>query len=216
MLTKLVRTLPFALFLMTMPAFAQLGLPRVPSAIGGNGAASISSGDFYQTFREARVQMNAAEIILAEALGLNEEAALLRAEADRLSQGSITSDEVSSSIQTSKTTQAAITERMNEGEALDGAGKAKMAEAMPPLAVGTILTAQLPEAANNFASRLQSEASSASFSRRVQATRKATTAANLARDIPGFVNQTLSNYRTILGFAETNDIPLPDNATDAL
>lgn len=196
-------------------AHAQLGLPKLPGVSNGS-APSVQSSDFLATFLEARIEMNTAELRLAEALGLDEEATRLRAEADRLAQGSVTTQQARESVTTSREAQAAMTEKINSGAELDAASKAKLAEALPPLAIGTFLTTKLPDQASQYANQLQAEADSAGMMQKASAARRAAAAARLAGDMPGFVSTTLNNYRTIINFSRENDVPIPDNATDVL
>lgn len=214
--------LSFALaFAFAAPANAQI--TKLP--IGGLGAKSQSQtpadsagshSGFLGRFLAARVEMNNAQLALAKAFELKDQVAALEAEQVALKSGSLDSDGYKKSKELSEGVTAALAERMDAGVELSAEGQKNFVAALPPLARGTLMTAQLPAEAKAWAESAQSAASSGSMQEKIKLGATARTAASVAKDMPGFAKLSIDNYKKVVGYGSAKKIPMPKDATDAL
>jgi len=108
---------------------------------GGDDGVSLvdQQSEVVDTLTSALSHLNEAQAIMAEALGLKEEAVLTDEVAEKLDSGDL-SGESDMEYAVSKTVemQEAINEKMNEGIKLDAESKAVFATSLPPYGIGSL------------------------------------------------------------------------------
>lgn len=188
---------------------------------GGNKSAPAASPEaaqssFLSKFTAARIQMNAAQISLAQAFGLKDAVTQLEAEKTTLTSGTLDVNGFNKAKELSGGVSKALAEKMAAGAVLDAKGKATFATAFDPLAQGTLLTIELPGAAKAWADAAQAAASAGSLMEKAKLLNTAQAAGAVAMALPDFASVTIDNYKKVLEFGKANQIPIPKSATDAL
>ncbi|ESQ88670.1 hypothetical protein [Asticcacaulis benevestitus] len=190
------------------PAVAQnpfSQMKQLGDSLTGKGSSNnsvVDSVDIYASFLAARLEMNNAQLSLANAFDLKDQVTLLQAEQTRLQSGAIDADGIKKSTVLSNNVSTALNEKMGQKTALSAEGRHHFEAAIPHLLLGTIMTVRLIVVS-------KSALSSASFADKIPL-------ALVAKDIPGLAKTTYENYKMVLTYGKENNIPMPSNASDAL
>jgi len=171
---------------------------------------------FFERFQAARIEMNAAQLSLAEAFGLKDDVEKLKLEQNTLSSGPLDRDGYTKSKELSDSCNADISQKMSQGTDLSAEGNADYLEALPHLLKGTLLAVGLAPAAVAFVNEAKAAVSSASFQDKFRLAGALGTAIIISKDIPGFVAACVNNYKQTITYGQANKIPVPKDATDAL
>lgn len=178
---RLYPALAAGLFTLAAPlaAQAQFGLPKLPAGLPGvptqpvqqalgrgpyaqahslNEAKTI----FLSAYFKARGETNAAQTLLAIALGLKDEADALKNEAKALSSGSLDVDAYAKSQEISDRCDGAIRQKLAEGAVLDADGQAAFSAALPHFIKGTAALMALVETTAPTVAALKGDVSSVS------------------------------------------------------
>ena len=199
-------------------AHAQFGLPKSLPGLGSDEkpVVAAATSDFYGVAFLMRVSMNEAELGLAKAFGLQEEARLLELEAERLESGSITAGGFKDSVSLSENTQKAISAKIDAGYELDEEGRMHFQNAIPPFIVGIGLLPALKEEGEKFIEEAKAAQKSASFTQKALMAKKAIEAAGVVKELKDYIPSTYNSGKVLINYGKSNEIPMPDNATDAL
>lgn len=201
-------------------ANAQFGKLKIPGAdnLLGQSNYDMNAGraGFFANFQSAQTDIIGAQLLLAEALELDEQAKALKVAADALASGDLDSDTAKESIQVSNSASAAISEKLEGGTELSEEGREKYIESIPHLVSGTYKATKLPAQAQDLVKNIQQVAKSGSPMQKVEAAKLAVPMGSIAQAIPGFTNSTFDCYRKVITFGQANDLPMPEDATSLL
>ena len=89
-------------------------------------------------------------------------------------------------------------------------------EALGHLASGLLGTVKLKDAAANFQQSAQAQINSASMLEKMSVTKKLGPGMYVATNLPGHIANEGSGLKSAVAFAQTHNIPVPDDATAAL
>jgi hypothetical protein len=217
---KVVISLAMVAVCAGLPAYAQF--PGLPS-IGGKSKPAASGGDvgavrskFFSNFNTAQIAMTSAQSELVNAFGLKDKVQLNEERNMRQASGVLDISDVKKSVEQSEATNAAISSRLAENASLSEEGKAHYLAALPHLMRGTVAAVALPKDAQSFADAAKATAQSGSIMEKASLLGMASDAATVAQVMPDFAMNTVELYRKVLAYGQSNNIPLPADATDLL
>src|SRR5205823_6943023 len=110
----------------------------------------------------------------------------------------------------------AISKSLSEKVTLSEEGKTMFREALGHLASGLLGTVKLKDAAANFQQSAQAQINSASMLEKMSVTKKLGPGMYVATNLPGHIANEGSGLKSAVAFAQTHNIPVPDDATAAL
>jgi len=205
--------------IIAMPSYA-LDLPGLKKDKGASTEQSVDASalqdGLVKKYVGANLEINTAQSLLAESLGLKDSAAALQANAKALSAGNLDEKGLTRVSQSSEETNKLVAAAMAEGKPLSEESKKKFTESLPHFIGGMGLTKDLPNEAKSFTSAAQQQISSASMMDKLKVKDKLATGVYVATDAPKFISSSANTLKSILAFAKTNNIPVPKNATDVL
>lgn len=204
-------------------AFAHAALPKLPKLPGTSkesaapAGGTVSQEGLVQRYTQASTSFNTALRELALAYGLKEHAAKLDAEIAALQSGAVNDkDSLKKNSAVSSEAQAAVKERMDQGEQLSEEGKKHYAAAWQPYIEGYRISRTLPDEARNFKSSAQAQIDSASPLEKLSVVSKFSAGMFLASEAPGFLGRVSTGFGQLVSYAQKNDIPVPKDATSML
>jgi hypothetical protein len=201
-------------------ANAQFGKLKIPGAgdILGQNSYDVAAGkaNFFATFQSAQTEIIAAQLLLAEALDLDEQAQALKVTAASLSSGDLDSETANESIRVSNAANAAISEKLDAGAELTDEGREKYIQSIPHLLVGTAQATKLPEQGQDLVTNIQQVMKSGGPSQKIEAAKLVGPMGSIAQRLPGFTSSTLDCYRKVVTFGQANNLPMPEDATSLL
>lgn len=200
--TSKLMTLALAACLISAPALAQNPFDMAKKAVGGNTNSAAKSANIYASFLASRLEMNNAQLELAQAFDLKDQITLLQAEQTRLQSGAIDADGIKKSTTLSNSVSEAINDKITQKASLSDEGRKHFTNAMPHLALGTLATVKLVAASKD-------ALSNGSMAEKISL-------GLIAKDMPGLAKTTYDNYKMVLTYGKENKIPMPANASDAL
>lgn len=136
----------FSSAIYAVPSMA-FGLPSIPGISGSaSSGASVDVGsltkqqaDLLVTVSESLRNLSNAQSIMADSLGLKEEAAAAKAVADKLAAGNLTGkDDTAKVVESSLSVNKAIADKIAKGEALSSVSKTKFATSLLPYGAGSV------------------------------------------------------------------------------
>lgn len=199
-------------------------LPKIPGAptasaasapAGGTDAVAMQEG-VVKKYVEAATYVNEAQTHLAKAFDLKDQVATLEAEATALKSGSIDRSTLEKQTQTSAELNDAVTKKIASGAQLSDEGKKEYTASLIPFATGVAKSTQLPAEFQSFEKAAQQQLSSASLMEKAKITNKLSAGTYLVSKGPGFISNTATSFKQIVTYAQSNKIPVPKEATDAL
>lgn len=205
-----------ALLALPLAAAAQLpslkNLPGLPSLPGtGNsadaGAIAGQNDALVRGYVGANKDVLLANALMAEALGLKDQAATARATADALTEGATKGNLEDSNKAVSAST-AAVADAMAKHPQLDAQSKATYQQGLARLAQGLIRYVKLRKPAQDFSAGLKGAPPTA--------LPKLQSGIYIVSQLPGGISNLGSSLKNATAFAKSNDIPVPPDATEAL
>lgn len=173
--------------------------------------------DLVKQYIVAALLINEAQRMLAEALGLNEDAARLKADGEVLGSGAVLSvDSLEKSTEISEQANKNIEEKLAEGAELSSESQLLFAQALIPYATGLYETSQLYDAFEEFGDAAKEQISAASMIQKIKVTKKLAVGLHVVSSVPGLAKDLYSTSEKLLSFAKSNNIDVPEDATDAL
>jgi hypothetical protein len=211
-LMKNVTAIIAAAALLTLPlsSMAQLNfLKAIPNVLGGQGSADSSgqSTSLVSGFVSANKEVLMANSLMAEALGLKDEAATLKATSDALTDGA-TQGNLEDASKAVSTSTDAVAAAMAKQPKLDAASKAKYQSGVGRLGVGMLRYVALRGPAASFSSSIRS------FN--PLALTNLQSGVYVMTQLPTSISNLSTSLQNATAFAKSNDIPVPADATKAL
>ena len=212
-LTSITATSVFAFDLPKIPGVQSTS--AAPAAPAGTDAVAMQEG-VVKNYVDAAAHVNEAQIHLAKAFDLKDEVAKLEAEATALQSSSVDKSTLEKQKKTSADLNAEVEKRISNGAQLSDVGKKEYAASLLPFATGVAKSTKLPAELQSFATAAQQQISSASIMDKMQVTNKLSVGTYLVSNAPGFIANTATSFKQIVTYAQSNKIPVPKEATDAL
>jgi hypothetical protein len=218
MISTIVKTTCVSALLLVSTSAFPLGL----SDLTGSGDKKSSTVDSYaaqdglvKQYKKAAMNVSVAQQMFASALGLKKVAAAADAEAEALESGAVV-DEDSMERTSEKTSSAnkAILAKLESSEELSKEAKKKFAKAFVPYFIGLVETSKISDAAADFIEGATDTISSASFTDKLSVTKKLSPGMYVAREVPGFGVSLYDSSKTLIAFAESQGIDVPDDVLD--
>lgn len=222
----------FAKFLvpMTLVVFASgcasLNMDSMMGAATGGGSeqSNVNADDvvanqekIVQEYVLAAGAVNAAQIKIATALDLKEQVAMLEDEAKVLGSGSVQdSDSLEKISETSARADAAIQSALEDGKSLSGESKKELALSLIPYALSVKQVKEMSDEFKPFLGSAQAAISNASMTEKATVTSKLSSGMYVAKNAPGLITDLVSTGSKLLSYAESQNIEVPAEATDAL
>ena len=197
-----------------------LNLPGVSapsaSASGGANAEAMQEG-IVQRYTQASTKIDMAQLELARAFDLNDQAAALEAQVTALKSGAtLDKDGIEKQKKISDDANIAIQAKLDANTQISDEGKKHYVSSLIPFASGLALTAQMPSDLKAFADASKSQISSASLLDKLKITSKLSAGTYLASELPGYTTRVVDGFKKLVTFAKSNQIPVPKDATDLL
>lgn len=198
-------------FLAAGGAVAQFSMPSIPGMGKSSGGGSADLGGQQDSLVKGYVSANKdvlnANAIMAEALGLKDQAVASRATADALKEGA-TKDNLDAANKAVATSTDAVAAEIAKGPKLDAAAKATFGVGLASLSSGVIKYVALGKDVKDMGSNLKS-ASPAALP-------KLQSAVFVVSKFPDSLSSVSKGLKNAIDFAKANDIPIPKDATSAL
>ncbi|WOJ93695.1 hypothetical protein R0135_00665 [Congregibacter variabilis] len=168
-------------------------------------------------YLSAAALINQSQILLADAFGLKDEAAELRAQSEVLSGGTVLDkDALETASEVSERANEAIAKKLAEGEDLTDDAKQIYASAFGPYLKGLALTAGLSDDFGSFGNAAKNRLVSAPMMQKLSVKKELAAGTYILTSVPGFTKDLYDTSKSLLSFASAQSIPVPDDATDAL
>ena len=202
-----------------MPSYG-FDIPGVKKESAASGGQSVDASGLQEglvkKYVAANVEINTAQTLLAQSLGLKDSAASLEANAKALSSGNLDQKSLSGINQTSENVNQQISAAMAESKPLSDDSKKLYAESLPHFVKGMGISKDLPAELKTFSSSAQQQISAASMIDKLKVKDKLAVGMYLVSDAPKFITNTSSTLKSVLTYAKANKIETPKNATDVL
>lgn len=170
-----------------------------------------------QSYLAANGEVTAGLIAFAKAYELKDEAAALEASATGLAGGAVIEEaQLEANAKQSAQLLEVVKTKIAAEEALSDDARATFVAGLIPFVRGITATADLPKEFGTFLDAAQSEVAAASLLDKGAVTKKLSTAFWLTKQVPGHSAMLLSGLTQVLGYAQKNGIPVPDDATKSL
>jgi len=209
-----INAIALACVIASSSAFAGLSLPSVGSLTGG-GSSSASAGDetaqqdqLVRAYVAANKEVLVAQSKMAEAVGLKESAAKLKATADALGDGA-TKGNLSDADKIQSDSSKEISARLKDGNLqMDAQSQSLYASGMASLGTGVIKYVGMRPHVTNFANTLKASP--------MLAMTKLSAGAYVVTNFPGNAKNVYDTLAMSTAFAKSHDIPVPADATKGL
>jgi hypothetical protein len=206
-----IKTVCFAVALTISPAIvlAQFSLPGLSSkAPAGAPDLGAQQSQIVALYAAADTDVLTADSIMADALGLKDASAQLKAAAAAIGNGA-TEGNMKAAEAAESAFAAARQDAMNKDSGkLDAASKEKFATAFIPLTKGVVEYAAMSKPVSDFATGLKSAP--------LMQLPKLQSGAYIATHLPTSVKNLHDTLQSAVAFAKSNDIPVPADATGAM
>jgi len=210
-MSRLIHTL-VASILVAAPvaAFAQFGLPSLP---GGNKSAAGTDlagaqDQLVRQYVDADKTILKANAEMADAVGLKDEAAMLKASGDSLGEGA-TKGNLSDADKATSDVSKKLTEKLGDSTiALDADAKKKFTAGLVTMASGMVKYVGMKAGFQSFAGNLKSASP--------MMLPKLQSGAYIVSTLPGNAKNLSTALSNSIAFAKSHDIKVPAEATDAL
>jgi hypothetical protein len=211
-----------ALLLVAAPVLLALDfkMPKLPSSLQtkqGPYQSELVQSQVLKRYADSSSYVTSAQVSLAKAFGLKDQAAALEAQAAALNSGAtLDKDAISRHKRVSEEAAIATQAKMDEGAQLTDEGRKYYIESLVPFSKGVQLATKLPNEINAFSNLAQTEMKSLAALDQALLGSKLTTGVFLVTEIPGYTSRVFGSLGKIVTYAQKNDIPVPPDATDAL
>jgi hypothetical protein len=218
----MINTIVKTTFISTLLLVSTSAFPFGLSDLSGSGDKKSSSADSYaaqdglvKQYNKAAKNVAVAQQMFANALGLKKEAAAIGAEAEALESGAVVDQDSMERIsETSGSVNKAILTEVENSKGLSTKAKKEFAKAFVPYFVGLVETSKISDAAADFIEGATDTISSASFTDKLSVTKKLSPGMYVAREVPGFGVSLYDSSKTLIAFAESQGIDVPDDVLD--
>jgi hypothetical protein len=166
---------------------------------------------------DSAVLLNESQALLADAFGLKDAAAELRAQGEVLSSGSVLDkDAIKKNTQVSTRANDQISAKLDSSEELSLESQALYAQAIPPYAEGLYKVSQLSDDLQNFSSAAKDKFSEASMTKKLSVKKELSAGTYLASSMPGYTKDLYETSKLLISYAKKSEIEIPKDSTDAL
>ena len=202
------KNLVLVLFLIMMQHNASaFSVPKVPG-LGGGGvdvdSLLAAQGDVVKTLSSSLRNLTAAQILMAEALGLKEEAASARELSSSLESGDLSGkDDIKKAVSNSVSTQEKINSTIAEGAVLSAESKLQFGKSLLPYGKGSFGMVKTGQKA-------KAQAESVSQTKNPMVLRKVGTLLYVAKNTPKLLKTFSGSTKALLKFARSNGIDTSD------
>lgn len=170
-----------------------------------------------QQYITASTHVNGAQILMAEAFGLSDQAAMLAAEQEALKNGSVSDqDSLERNKEVTENANAAILEKIEAGEMLDASGKDKFQGGIVLFFSGLYETKKVIDEGGKFVESSKGAIGSASFMDKAKLVQKLSAGTYIMKEIPGHAKSLFDSSKMMMTYANDNDIDIPDDATSEI
>ena len=193
-------------------AFAgpQFHLPH----LGSSSTTSAPNEDaIVQSFIQSQGQILAAQVLLAKAYGLKDQAAACEAQEMTLKSSGVDTDTLKKTVDVSNSANAAIAAQQDKQATLTNQEKTYYAQSLPHFAEGVLGTHKVAQEAEQFAGAAHGSMGLSALSGGVTKLRDATF---IARAMPSYSKSVYSVFRKTIEIGRNNGVQVPANATAAL
>lgn len=190
-----------------MQSIAQFGgLPQLPGRTGlpATSGGSSSASSLVATYVSANKDVLLANALLAESLGLKDQAAIARATAEALTEGA-TKDNLEESNKVVNSSSAAVEQAMKRSPQLDAQSQKLYSDGTARLGTGLLKYLSMRSQASAFSSSNPSAALSGAQS-----------GLYVVSTLPKSISNLSATLKITTAFAKDNNIPVPPDATKAL
>ena len=184
-----------------------LGSLPIPGNTADAGAVAGQNDALVRGYVGANKDVLLANALMAEALGLKDQAATARATAEALTEGATRGNLEDSNKAVSAST-TAVAEAIAKSPQLDAQSKATYQSGLAKLAQGVIRYVKLRKPAQDFSAGLKG-ASPVMIP-------KLQSGIYIVSQLPGGISNLATSLQNATAFAKSNDIPVPPDATEAL
>lgn len=165
----------------------------------------------------ASVSIMTAQGVFAEALGLKEQSVVIQEKAEALSKGAVEDkDQIERTKLDLSENNELILKEIEKGQEMSNEAKLKFAKGFIPYALGLVETKKIVTEAPEFIQSASDTISSASLLNKLSVTNKLATGMYIAKEMPGFASNLYDASNSLLSFAKSQDIEVPQDATSAL
>jgi hypothetical protein len=196
--------------LFAVSAYAQFHLPH----LGSSSTTTAPNEDaMLQSFIQSQGQILAAQVLLAKAYGLKDQAAACEAQETALQSSGVDTDTLKKTVDVSNSANAAIAEQQDKQAALTAQEKTYYAQSLPHFAEGVLGTRKVVQEAEQFAGAAHGSMGLSTLSGGITKLRSATF---IARAMPSYSKSVYSVFRKTVEIGRNNGVQVPSNATAAL
>ena len=137
------------------------------------------------------------------------------AEAEALESGAVQdADSMERTVEVTKSVNEAVIAEVEKSDSLSADAKKDFAKALVPYIAGLVETSKISDAAADFIQGASDTISSASFTEKVSVTNKLAPGMYVAKNAPGFAVSLYDSSKTLIAFAESQGIDVPDDALE--
>jgi hypothetical protein len=187
-------------------------IPSLPGVSGNGGNSSSQSASDAQEaivgdFKAALGYVLKSQGHVAMALGMEDTAEGLRAEAGRLSGDDCAQSCLKEVTEASTEGTKKILEQMKAGSNLDADSKKELTKAFPPLVKGTLVMSKLAPKAKDWAKSASSEIKGAGFAGAAKLKKKLSTGLYIAKTTPKLIKEWSSTTSSFVSFGKQAGVP---------
>jgi hypothetical protein len=209
-MSRLAAALVVSLITLAPAAQAQFSMPSLPGMgkSTGSGDLSGSQDQLVRQYADANKTVLQANAQMADAVGLKEEAAAMRASSETLNDGATKGSLADADKVTSDTTRK-LTEKLNDKTTVvDAEGKKKYTAGLVTMASGMVKYVAMKAPFQTFSSNIKSASP--------MMLPKLQSGAYIVSNLPGNAKNLGTALSNAVAFAKSHDIAVPKEATAAL
>lgn len=207
----MVCVLPPDSFAVQLPGFSS------PKPAPASGNAEAMQAALVVHYRDAATSVATAQLELAKAFDLKDQAAELDAEVTALKSGAVLDKSaVEKNEAASDDASKAIDAKIDSGADLSAEGKQHYQASLAPFASGLLITTKMPPELKAFSESAKAQISSASMLDKMKVTSKFAVGMHLATELPGHTSRLMDSFNKIVTYAKSHSIPVPDDAQSVL
>lgn len=191
-------------------AYAGFHLPQLGSS---SAAAAPNEDAMVQSFVQSQGEILAAQVLLAKAYGLKDQAEACEAQATALKSSGVDTDTLKKTVDVSNSANAAIAAQQDKQAALTTQEKTYYAQSLPHFAVGVLGTRQVVEDAEQFAGAARGSMGLSALS---GGATKLRAGMFIAHAMPSYSKNVYEVFRKTVEIGRNNGVQVPSDATAAL
>ena len=178
----------------------------------------ISQESIVRSFVSANDLVNETNAVMLEAFGRKEEAAKIREEGSALSSKATEGDKdaIKEFTVFSQENLDVVATLAVDGAELSSEGREKYVEGLVLAYESVMASKGMTEEAKTFATPAQADISSASMMQKAKVGKKLAAGTFVAKELPGYTKRLTTSVASLVEFAKSADIPVPDDATNVL